>query len=156
MSFEGYYYIVFSTVSMLSFQKENPIPFYLKDTSLSPSQGQVGRSVPRTIVGSEHCQEGFLLLDFWYFQEQENECLGKGKKINDGFQLVFCVPWASAQKSILSKRFFIQVIFFQVPKWKKVAQPMKSFFAFSWKLALVCCNFFFTLVMEIGGSSWTN
>ena len=44
--------------------EEKPIPFYLKDTSLSSSQGQVGRSVPRTIVGSEHCQEGFLLLHF--------------------------------------------------------------------------------------------
>ena len=103
MSFGGYYFIVSLTVSILSFEEENPIPFYLKDTSLSSSQGQVGRSVPRTIVGSEHCQEGFLLLDFWYFQEQENECLGKGKKSNDGFQLIFCVRWASDKNVVIAR-----------------------------------------------------
>ena len=135
MSFEGYYFIVSLTVSILSFKEENPIPFYLKDTSLSSSQGQVGRSVPRTIVGSEHCQEGFLLLHFWYFSRAGKLMFRKREKSKDGFQLVFCVPWASAQKSILSKRFFIQVIFFQVPKWKKSCPANEKLFCIFLKIS---------------------
>ena len=41
---------------------------------------------------------------------------------------------------------------FSVPKWKKLAQPVRSFFTFEnfLKVALVGCNLFFILVLKIG------
>ena len=41
---------------------------------------------------------------------------------------------------------------FSVPKWKKLAQPTRSFFTLkiSWKIVLVGCDLFFILVLKIG------
>ena len=44
---------------------------------------------------------------------------------------------------------------FSVPKWKKLAQPMRSFFTFEFflKVSLVGCNLFFILVLKIERTS---
>ena len=113
--------------------------FTSKTLPFLPLRGKLAGLYPEPLSEVNTAKRDFFCYISDTVQEQENECLGKGKGVMMAFNWSFAFPEPVPKSLYYQKGSLYKLFFFKYQNEKKVAPPMKSFFAFSWKLALVCC-----------------